>query len=81
MARGAPDSAAMTAEQAKTKRESLAEWRTDLTALGALKSVRFQKVQDSGADLYDVDFENGLGVAGLVLDKDGRVSELWLDRR
>lgn len=81
MARGTPDYGVMTAEQAKTKREHLAEWRPDLIALGALKSVRFQKVQDSGADLYDLDFENGLGVAGLMLDKDGRVSELWMDRR
>jgi CubicO group peptidase (beta-lactamase class C family) len=75
-----PDYAAMTPEQAETLRGELGEWRNDLSALGALKSVKFQKVQPSGADLYVLVFEHGKADAVLEL-QDGRVSALWLERR
>ncbi|HEY7640552.1 MAG TPA: serine hydrolase domain-containing protein [Steroidobacteraceae bacterium] len=81
LASGKPDYAAMTPEQAKTKRESLGEWRADLDALGALHSVRFQKVLDSGLDFYDLEFEHGTADAAIALASDGRVSELHLQPR
>jgi CubicO group peptidase (beta-lactamase class C family) len=81
LASGRPDYAAMTEEQAKTRREDLGDWRADLSALGALKAVRFQKVLDSGLDLYDLVFEHGGADAALALEPDGRVSELYMERR
>jgi hypothetical protein len=65
LANDKPDYAAMTPEQAKTMRGELGEWRNDLNALGALKSVNFQKVQQSGADLYVLVFEQGKADAAI----------------
>jgi hypothetical protein len=78
---GKPDYAAMTADQAKEIRSSLAEFRSTLDALGALKSVRFQKVLESGIDYYILDFEKGAADVAVELAKDGRVSGLWVARR
>jgi CubicO group peptidase (beta-lactamase class C family) len=80
VASGKPDYAAMTADEAKEMRASLAEWRSDLRALGALKSVRFQKVLQSGSDLYALAFEKGTADAAIDLASDGRVRGLWMER-
>jgi hypothetical protein len=81
VASGKPDYAAMTADQAKEIRGSLAELRTTLDALGALKAVHFQKVLESGSDYYVLDFEKGSADVAIDLAKDGRVSGLWMARR
>jgi hypothetical protein len=71
----------MTEEQAQAKRDNLRAWQEELVALGELKSVRFQKVLNSGMDAYDLEFANGLAEGRLALEKDGRVSRLGMDRR
>jgi len=81
VASGKPDYTAMTADQAKEIRDSLADLRTTLDALGALQSVRFQKVLESGTDYYILDFEKGAADAAIELDRSGRVSVLWVARR
>ena len=81
LAKGTPDYAAMTEEQAQAKRDNLREWRDELTALGELESVQFRKVLNSGLDVYDLQFEHGPAEARLALEKDGRVSRLGMDRR
>jgi hypothetical protein len=81
VASGKPDYAAMTADQAKEIRGSLAELRTTLDALGALKAVRFQEVLESGSDYYVLDFEKGAADVAIELANDGRVSGLWIARR
>jgi hypothetical protein len=81
MATNQPDYARMRPDVAKDAQQNLAAWHTDLEALGALKSVRFQKVLDSGSDLYELTFDKGMADAAIALDRDGRVSDLWLGRR
>jgi CubicO group peptidase (beta-lactamase class C family) len=81
VASGKPDYAAMTADQAKEIRASLAELRATLDALGALKAVRFQRVLESGIDYYVLDFDKGAADVAIELASDGRVSSLWMARR
>jgi CubicO group peptidase (beta-lactamase class C family) len=78
---GSPDYAAMTAEQAKDVRKELPELRTSLSGLGALKAVHFQKVLESGLDHYVLEFEKGTADTVIELDRDGRLSSWWLQRR
>lgn len=81
VASGKPDYAAMTADQAKEVRGQLPELRTMLSTLGVLKAVRFQKVLESGIDHYALEFEKGSAETYFELDRDGRLSAWWLQRR
>jgi CubicO group peptidase (beta-lactamase class C family) len=81
VASGKPDYTAMTADQAKELRDSLAEMRTTLDALGTLNAIRFQKVLESGSDYYIVDFDKGAADVAIELAKDGRISAFWMGRR
>ena len=81
VASGNPDYPVMTADQAKDVRKELPELRTTLSALGALKAVRFQKVLESGIDHYVLEFEKGTADTVIELDRDGRLSSWWMQRR
>ncbi|HKS55016.1 MAG TPA: hypothetical protein VJS12_07005 [Steroidobacteraceae bacterium] len=81
VASGKPDYAVMTADQVKDVREQLPELRTTMSALGALKAVRFQKVLESGIDHYVLEFEKGTADTAIELDRDGRLSGWWMQRR
>jgi hypothetical protein len=43
--------------------------------------MRFQKVLESGVDYYVLEFEKGTADTAIELDRDGRLSGWWMQRR
>jgi CubicO group peptidase (beta-lactamase class C family) len=70
---GRPAYDSMTPELAATMRQQLPGHQASLQQRGVLKSISFQGVGPSGADIFQVQFENGAWEFRLALGHDGRI--------
>ena len=70
---GRPNYDLMTPQLAATTRQQLAQFQSSLQERGALKSISFQGVGPSGADIFQVQFEKGAWEFRLMLGHDGKV--------
>ncbi len=74
LAAGKPDYDSMTPQMAEVTHQQLSGLKSGITALGTLKALTFRRVNESGADEYDADFEkSGLRVM-IALDDAGRIA-------
>lgn len=77
IARGEPDYTRMTEDLTGLVKSALPGLRDQLGALGAVRSVRFNHVDDGDLDLFDVEFANGSAQCGLLLTPEGKVDVAW----
>ena len=70
---GQPNYDLMIPALATTTREQLPKFQAMLKERGSLKSLSFQGVGPSGADIYEVQFENGAWEFRILLGLDGKV--------
>jgi hypothetical protein len=52
----------------------LPNWKATFVQLGAVQSMIFKGVGPGGADIYDVNFENGSAEFRIALTTDGKVA-------
>jgi bla regulator protein BlaR1 len=71
---GNPDYAQMSPELANAVRDQLSRSNGVFKQLGALKSVEFKGVGNSGWDIYDVTFEHGRAQYRIALSSDGIIT-------
>jgi DNA-binding transcriptional MerR regulator len=76
--RGEPDFDGMSPQLAELARAQSETVQASLAQAGALKSVSFRGVAQSGFDVYDVRFENADMEWGLALAPDGKIGGLYL---
>ena len=70
---GALDYDQMSPGLAAATREQLPQIQAMMNRLGALQSVSFKAVEPNGADIYQVEFENGSLEYRILLGPDGKV--------
>ena len=73
-ASGKPNYAAMTPDFIKSAQDQFSVAHTDVVALGALKSVAFERVDMLGADVYRTDFERGALEWTFYVNAQGKVA-------
>lgn len=78
--RGEPNFAAMSPNLAVLAREQAELVRTELLQAGSLKKVSFRGVNQSGFDVYDVEFERTQMEWGFAQGADEKLSGLYLRR-
>jgi cyanophycinase len=79
VAAGTPDYDAMSPGLAAATRQQLDGIRTLFANLGAVKSVTFKSVEQSGADVYVVEFEHGSTQWRIMMAPDGKIDMLNFD--
>ena len=70
---GKPDYEDMSPELADATRTQLPDLQKIITGLGDLKSIKLQRANPDGADIYEVAFQNGTVEWTIVVDKDGKL--------
>lgn len=70
---GKPNYDLMSPNLAAAVRQFLPQTQANLTQLGALQSVTFKGVGPAGADIYELNFENGSLEYRILLSADGKV--------
>ena len=70
---GAPDYERMNPLLALIIRRQLPQWKAAIDSYGALRSVRFKGVEQTGADIYEVDFERAKTEWRISMGGDGKV--------
>jgi hypothetical protein len=78
---GKPDYGAMSPRLADLTREQLKGLSDWFTGLGTLKTLTFQRVTESGADEYLVEFEKGKLRIGMGVDAEGVMDKVHLEPR
>jgi hypothetical protein len=73
-ARGAPDYDKLTPELATITRQQLPTLQANLMQLGVVDTVSFKGVGPGGADIYEVQFENGNTEWRITFGEEGRVA-------
>ena len=73
-ASGKPNYAAMTPDFIKSAQDQFGVAHTDVVALGALKSVAFERVDMLGADVYRTNFEHGALEWTFYVNAEGKVA-------
>jgi hypothetical protein len=73
-ATGKPNYAAMTPDFIKSARDQFKVAHDDVVALGALKSVTFERIDMLGADVYRTDFEHGALEWTFYVNSQGKVA-------
>jgi len=73
-AAGKPNYAAMTPDFIKSAQDQFGVAHTDVVALGALKSVTFERVDMLGSDVYRTDFERGALEWTFYVNAQGKVA-------
>lgn len=76
VAAGTPDYDAMSPELAAATQQQLDGIKTLFANLGAVKSVTFKSVEQSGADVYVVEFEHGSTEWRIMMAPDGKIDTL-----
>ncbi|HEX5262909.1 MAG TPA: hypothetical protein VFW13_05245 [Phenylobacterium sp.] len=72
--RGQLDEQAMTPELAAAVRPQMAIARRELVALGALRSVEFERIDQRGSEIYLTTFEHGSLEWAFSVAADGRIA-------
>jgi beta-lactamase regulating signal transducer with metallopeptidase domain len=70
---GQPAYHEMSDALASVTRPQLARIQRRLAALGALQSTSFRGVAQSGLDVYEAKFENGLAICRIYMGEDGKI--------
>ncbi len=78
---GKPDYGAMSPQLADLTRDQLKGLSDWFTSLGTLKTLTFQRVTESGADEYLVEFEKGKLRIDMGVDADGVMDKVHLEPR
>ena len=78
IASGNPDYDSMSTQLADLTRQQIKGLQSWFMSLGALKTLEFQKVADSGADVYVAKFDGGEFVIEAGLDETGRFEMIHL---
>jgi CubicO group peptidase (beta-lactamase class C family) len=78
---GKPDYDAMSPQIADQTREQATGLKDWFVGLGALQSVNFQRVTESAADEYLVEFAKGKLRIDVGVDEEGRVDKVYLEPR
>ena len=78
---GKPDYDAMSPQLADLTRDQLKGLSDWFTGLGTLKTLTFQRVTESGADEYLVEFEKGKLRIDMGVDADGVMHNVHLEPR
>jgi len=73
-ASGKPNYAAMTPDFIKSAKDQFGVAHTDVVALGALKSVAFERVDMLGSDVYRTTFEHGALEWTFYVNAEGKVA-------
>lgn len=73
---GKPKYDRMSPGLADVTRQQLPQLKTIFVNLGAIKSITFKRVEKSGADVYDIDFEHGSTEWQIVMTPDGIVDSV-----
>jgi hypothetical protein len=76
MSAGTPDYDAMSPGLSAATRQQLDGIKTLFANLGAVKSVTFKSVEQSGADVYVVEFEHGSTQWRIMMAPDGKIDML-----
>lgn len=76
VAAGTPAYDTMSPGLANATRQQLPALKTLFANLGAVKSVTFERVDQNGADVYDVEFEHGKTEWHIAMTPDGKVDML-----
>jgi hypothetical protein len=71
--RGEPDYQAMTPALAEAVRPQMSVIRSELTALGPLKSLTFMRIDRVGAEIYRTTFEQGALEWAFSVNADGQI--------
>lgn len=77
MRRGTPNYDRMSAPLAANIHRRVDELRATFTALGAVESIFFRGVGPGGYDIYGAKFENGTAEFRLLLEPDGKASDVF----
>jgi len=70
---GAPDYERMSPLLALIIRRQLPQWKAVIDSYGALRSVQFKGVEQTGADIYEVDFEHAKTEWRISMGGEGKV--------
>jgi CubicO group peptidase (beta-lactamase class C family) len=76
MQQGKPDYGLLSPGLAKVVRAQLPGLQSSLKGLGAIRSVRFDRVQPNGQDVYNVAFAGAEGSWRILLDQNGKILNL-----
>lgn len=76
---GKPDYDSMTSRLAEITRQQLPDLQPEISKLGAIQSITFQKVGPAGADIYLIQFEKGALEGRILLGLDGKIERLSVD--
>ena len=71
---GKPNYAEMSPELADVTRNQLSTLQTSLSYLGAVQSIEFRRVGNSGMDVYEVKHEHGVSQWGIALSSTGIIT-------
>jgi hypothetical protein len=80
LARGEPDYGRMTDRLAEATREQLPRLKTDLAALGEIKTVTFKNIDLAGVDVYEVACAKGSLRSGIFLTPEGKIALNWVQK-
>ena len=77
---GQPKYDRMSPRLADVTRQQLPQLKTIFANLGTIKSVTFKRVEKTGADVYDIEFEHGLTEWRISVAPDGTIDSLGFRR-
>lgn len=73
---GQPKYDRMSPGLAEATRQQLPQLKTIFASLGAIKSVTFKRIEKSGDDVYDIEFEHGSTEWSIIMAPDGTIESL-----
>lgn len=78
LARGRPNYDLMSDDLAHVTKAHLAQFRAELSELGAIQAVTFKYVAPSGLDVYDVRMADGSVQSGIFVSPNGKIESAWI---
>jgi CubicO group peptidase (beta-lactamase class C family) len=81
LAAGKPEYDSMTPQMADITRQQLTNLQSSVVGFGALKELRFSKVNENGGDEFEADFEKAALKVMMHLDENDRIAGAWMAPR